>query len=36
MVLTTGILMAGKMSVGVRRIVNTPSSTISTANTMNV
>ena len=35
-VATTGILMFGKMSVGVRRIANTPSSVIAMASTRNV
>src|ERR1700747_2043879 len=36
MVATTGILMLGKMSVGVREIENTPSSVITMARTMKV
>src|ERR1700730_2636070 len=35
-VATTGILMLGKMSVGVRQIANMPSSMITMARTMNV
>ena len=36
MTATTGILMFGKMSVGVRRIENTPSSVIRMASTIKV
>jgi len=36
MALMTGILMFGKISVGVRRMLNTPNRTISIARTIKV